>query len=208
MPKNNIMKPLNANKMDIFPTSIVTYVWEDSRKLNKELKKIILEKEKETTGVEQSNVGGFHSEANVFSWDCPEIKNLRTMINALAAQMANASGIKIGETFNISVAGWANIIRNGNYHMPHNHPNNVWSGVYYIDDGSPDKNIKYNGAFEFCDPRPAAEMLSMDILQGKRYQITPKPGLMIMFPSFVFHYVHPYVGDKERINIAFNIKIV
>ena len=122
--------------------------------------------------------------------------------------MASVSGIGMGKIFNISIAGWANIIRNNNYHMPHNHPNNIWSGVYYIDDGSPDKNIKYNGAFEFCDPRPAAEMLSSDVLQGKRYQITPKPGLMIMFPSFVFHYVHPYIGDKERINIAFNIKIV
>ena len=35
-------------------------------------------------------------------------------------------------------------------------------------------------------------------------QITPKPGLMLMFPSYLLHTVYPFIGEGERRSIAFN----
>ena len=35
-------------------------------------------------------------------------------------------------------------------------------------------------------------------------QITPTPGLMLMFPSYLGHTVYPFIGEGERRCVAFN----
>lgn len=204
---NSTVNPDEVYSMSIFPTQILNYVWEDVDDLNEELKQAIFEKETQIEGLLHSNVGGFHSENDALSWDYPCIETLNGMINTLVGYMANISGLKEGEEINLSMAGWANVIRSGHYHTIHNHPNNFWSGVYYIDGGEPDESIPYNGLFEFRDPRPASTMISVSKIEPLRYQIKPKPGLMVMFPSFVDHYVHPFIGTGERMTIAFNIRV-
>ena len=37
--------------------------------------------------------------------------------------------------------------------------------------------------------------------------LDPKPGLMVIFPSWLYHYVNPFHGAGERISIAFNINL-
>lgn len=208
MPMNNKVNPDKLHIGTIFPTHVLNYVWEDVDDLNEDLKQAILKKETEIEGLQVSNVGGFHSENDVFGWDCPCVKTLHENINKLVGYMANASGLQEGKKIDLSVAGWANIIRNGNYQIMHNHPNNFWSGVYYIDGGDPDTSIPHNGLFEFVDPRAASEMIAVSSMQPARYQVKPKPGLMLLFPSFVHHYVHPFIGTGERMTIAFNVRIV
>jgi hypothetical protein len=44
------------------------------------------------------------------------------------------------------------------------------------------------------------------VLDG-RYLIDPAPGLMIVFPSWLKHMVHPYYGTGERISVAFNVEV-
>jgi hypothetical protein len=36
--------------------------------------------------------------------------------------------------------------------------------------------------------------------------IYPKPGLMVLFPSYVPHMVFPHMGNSPRISIAFNLR--
>jgi hypothetical protein len=40
---------------------------------------------------------------------------------------------------------------------------------------------------------------------GSAETIQPRPGLMIIFPSFLLHAVRPYRGPAFRISIAFNL---
>ncbi len=192
----------------IFPTQILSYTWEDSKELNKELRKVILEKEKEGGGRQQSNVGGYHSEWDMLTWDYPCVEELINRIHQMSGYMAKVHGLKDDETVDLSITGWANVMRSGNYHSPHNHPNNFWSGCYYIDDGDPEENIQYNGYFEFLDPRGGSDMHTSESLVAPRYQIIPKAGTIVMFPAYVNHYVHPYVGLRERISVSFNVRII
>ena len=39
---------------------------------------------------------------------------------------------------------------------------------------------------------------------GQRMLIRPTPGLLVMFPSWLYHFVHPMASDTPRISIAFN----
>ena len=102
--------------------------------------------------------------------------------------------------------GWANVSRNGDYNSAHNHPNCLWSGIYYVAAGTPEPDTQFNGRLELLDPRAGANMMYLaDTLLHARYLITPTPGLMILFPSWLNHLVHPFFGTGERISIAFNI---
>ena len=42
---------------------------------------------------------------------------------------------------------------------------------------------------------------------GQRLTIDPEPGLMLMFPSWLRHAVHPFMGKGERITVAFNLAV-
>ena len=39
---------------------------------------------------------------------------------------------------------------------------------------------------------------------GQRIVIRPVPGLLVLFPSWLYHFVHPSTADTPRISIAFN----
>ena len=42
---------------------------------------------------------------------------------------------------------------------------------------------------------------------GAAETIRPRPGLLFLFPSWLFHQVRPYRGDALRISIAFNLSV-
>lgn len=191
-----------------FATPLVTFPWPDSEDLNRELKAVILDAEKKSRGIVKSNMGGWHSELGIFSWKEPCIETLRDRVYNAASEFTRNSIIrpKAKFTVNYRLDGWANIVRSGDYHSPHNHPNNLWSGVYYVSIGEADADLSRNGHLELLDPRMGPNMVGIpDSLFEVRYSIPPKEGLMVLFPSWLVHHVHPFIGTGERISVAFNI---
>ena len=47
----------------------------------------------------------------------------------------------------------------------------------------------------------------VELKKGSVLTITPRPGLLVIFPSFVLHAVRPYRGDAVRISIAMNFGV-
>ena len=95
---------------------------------------------------------------------------------------------------------WANISlgRSGGGHSVHRHPNSLWSGIMYITEGADTK---------FLDPVYARSLSSIEIPivnNFDRLTVTPKPGSLIIFPSFVQHFTDAHYGDNIRITISFN----
>ena len=35
----------------------------------------------------------------------------------------------------------------------------------------------------------------------------PEAGLLVIFPSWLYHWVHPYVGPTPRIAVSFNVAV-
>ena len=192
-----------------FPTPVSTYPWPDSDALNAELREIILAAERKDAGITRSNVGGWHSGFDFFERDEPCVRTLEERIIAMSAAVIKATTFTrsgAARTLDCRIDGWANVSRHGHYNAVHNHPNTVWSGTYYVSAGNPEPETPTNGRFELLDPRTGANMVRMeDTLLQPRYLIAPTPGLMVIFPSFVNHFVHPFFGSGERISIAFII---
>ncbi len=109
---------------------------------------------------------------------------------------------------------WININSKGDFNPPHIHPGQSYSGVYYL--FIPDDS----GMIHFLDPRNAPVFSCPDpkFKLGKNlygnlnpydhriFSYQPKPGKVVIFPSWLTHYVDPNPTDEHRVSIAFNVK--
>jgi tetratricopeptide (TPR) repeat protein len=103
------------------------------------------------------------------------------------------------------VEGWATRLRRMEQQEHHFHQHGWVSGVYYVTLPASVGGGEHgrDGFLEFCrfpqysDGAPPSEFLALP----------PRPGLLVLFPSYFYHRVAPFepAGDEPRISIAFNL---
>jgi uncharacterized protein (TIGR02466 family) len=104
-----------------------------------------------------------------------------------------------------SFHAWANISESGAFNAIHTHTGMTWSGVYYVDAGeSPGQHD--SAALRLIDPIPGSAASFLPRVVPVHKDIEPVPGLMVVFPSYLPHAVHPHRGSRPRISIAFNFR--
>ena len=99
---------------------------------------------------------------------------------------------------------WVNLLRGSGHHSAHIHPHSIISGTLYIEvpNGS--------GAIRFEDPRlpqmMAAPMRTQDAPEALQpfVSVEPRPGLLMLWESWLRHEVLPGTGRGERLSISFN----
>jgi hypothetical protein len=58
---------------------------------------------------------------------------------------------------------------------------------------------------EFIDPRAGVDAVTAPgDPYGEPVRVGPNPGLLVVFPSWLYHWVHPYAGQSPRIAVSFN----
>ncbi len=193
-----------------FATLVGRFQFPETENVNASLLRLLLDRESAIPTNNYANVGGWHSNGDLLDWPGPEIATLRSWISGALTQMVQATG-QLPEVQGraapprggFQLSAWGNVSRRGNYHRMHNHPSSAWSGVYYVTGVSSSDSM--GGVLEFYDPRPFTEMVDVPgSPYGQRIHIRPIPGLMVLFPSWLYHFVHPCSTDKERVSIAFN----
>lgn len=195
--------------LSLFSTPLMRVICPDSEATNRGLKQLVLDKESTEPGQERSNVGGWHSLPDLLLWQAPEIETLKGWITAAVKQVTQITSRTKGEVSGkLEMHAWANISRRNAYNKIHHHPNHTWSGVYYVAIGESDSDWPESGVLEFLDPRFGVDMLDVPGNPfGGKVRVEPAPGMMLLFPSWLYHYVNPYQGDDTRISIAFNVKV-
>ena len=189
-----------------YPTPIGRFRIPEAGDVNRELRRIILEKEAVEPTDDYSNVGGWHSRQDLWEWPGPEMDALRGWIMDAVKHMVGVTSDGAAPAGMIAVTAWANVSRRGHYHRVHNHPASAWSGVYYVDAGAEAPGHRLSGILELCDPRPFTEMVASPGNKfGQRVIFRAEAGMMVLFPSWLYHFVNPYFSDGERISIAFNV---
>ena len=191
-----------------FVSPIAAYAWPASEGLNEGLREVILSREADSQGIAKSNVGGWSSEKDLLRWGGPHIATLLERMHRFAIDMTALALTEEGRAKPRSfvIQAWANVLRDGNYNTIHHHFGSHWSGVYYVATGKPAPDIPINGKLELLDPRSGIGMVPFEgSIFENRYLIDPRPGLMVMFPSWLNHFVHPFRGAGERISVPFNV---
>ncbi len=194
-----------------FPTLIGRFQYPKAESINAGLLRVVLEREAACPTVNYANVGGWHSAADLLEWPSAEIDKLRSWITEALNRMVQATAQlpevqgRPAPRGSFGISAWANISRRNNYHRMHNHPNSAWSGVYYVTGIPSSSTNALAGVLELYDPRPFTEMTDVPgSPYGQRINIRPMPGMMVLFPSWLYHFVHPSESDSERVSIAFN----
>ncbi len=103
-----------------------------------------------------------------------------------------------------ALAIWATVLVRQGRQLAHIHPNGWLSGVVYLTD-SPVLDSGDNpmaGCFEIGRFDPEMEPRS----SSDSVFISPKPGQLVVFPSYYFHRTVPFESEHERISIAFDVE--
>ena len=168
--------------------------------LNQNLERDIIAWSKEDKGIKRTNQKGWHSTTNMH--ERPEFKNL---VNMLYACQKTIYEQEYYESEPVLGNIWANINPPGGMNRAHQHPNSLWSGVYWI------KTPKNCGQLKIDDPRSVASMIrprQKDIKKPDRLwretHYDPIAGRCIMFPSWLMHCVDPNESNDIRISVSFN----
>lgn len=103
-----------------------------------------------------------------------------------------------------TLSAWSVVMSSQGHQTPHIHPDGVLSGVYYV---QLPKTIKQqendqSGCIEFGR---APEDYQLEQPTESLQLITPKEGLMLLFPSYYHHRTIPFNSDETRISIAFDV---
>jgi uncharacterized protein (TIGR02466 family) len=193
-----------------FPTVFMLREYEGGGGLNRKLEELMLRLEKETANIASrtSNIGGYHSDTNLFARPEPEIAAVREMAqNAVSdyiPKFLEANCHEPPTNLKMRLWAWGINMRAGDINFQHVHPDAKVSGVYYVSvPPLPPGGSTEEGAIMFVDPRPRAHMNRVPN-QTTEITVIPQPGMMIVFPSYYEHAVIPFRGPGVRICIAFN----
>lgn len=205
------LTPIAPGTALAFATPILIRTAPDFALLNSGLAEQIRAARERDGGVHISNVGGWQSKPDFWTWDSDEVATWRGWVHGailrMAALLTEESDLtKVDVTYR--AGAWVNVNRHGHYNDGHIHPDCDWAVVYYVQTGEKEPDWPRNGQIELHDPRTLSFSSSLNTFGFARsLLIDPEPGKLIMFPSWIEHSVHPFYGTGERISIACNVKI-
>ena len=195
---------MTGGRDDWFPTSVWGFELPEPEPLNAELLGLITaERLADPNGLsDRSTVLGWHSRDDLHRR--PEFARFTKFIEAGVSEAVSFQKWDLSQAAPILATCWANVNGRGASNVVHTHPLCFLSGVYYVS-AKPE-----SGRLFFLDPRPAAPMIAPPMTEHtpwtfQKVQYEPKPGRMLIFPSWLQHGVEPNLSDGDRVCISFNI---
>ena len=92
---------------------------------------------------------------------------------------------------------WANLLKSGGHHSGHIHPHSILSGTFYVE------ALPGSGAIRFEDPRLPL-MMAAPARPDTFVTVEPRPGLLLLWESWLRHEVLAGRGKGERLSVSFN----
>ncbi|WP_395623707.1 TIGR02466 family protein [Sphingomonas daechungensis] len=133
----------------------------------------------------------------------PAIGDLAKLLTKHASQFAEDCAFDLARKPKLDSL-WVNLLRGSGHHSAHIHPHSIISGTLYVE------VPKGSGAIRFEDPRlplmMAAPTRRPDAPEDLQSFVTvkPRPGLLLLWESWLRHEVLPGSGRGERLSISFN----
>ena len=133
----------------------------------------------------------------------PAFADLARLLGRRAAAFAKECAFDLSRKPRLD-SMWVNLLKSGGHHSGHIHPHSIISGTLYVEAPA------NSGAIRFEDPRlplmMAAPLRRADAPEEQQTFVTvaPRPGLLLMWESWLRHEVRPGTGQGERLSISFN----
>ncbi len=96
---------------------------------------------------------------------------------------------------------WSVFLRPNGYHVDHIHHEGWLSSAFYVELPSAPDDAPREGWIKFGEPGIPTEPHL-----GAEHYVQPKPGRLVLFPSYMWHGTVPFSRDERRITIAFDVQ--
>ncbi len=196
---------MSSEYLDLWPTKFVRRQLEDIEAANQSLIDLVRGLERQHRDLTTD-----YRAPDLFNCNDPGVNWLRDQVNQTVVDYLAHLGMDY--PIDWIVQGWPNINRLGDYHDAHNHPRAYLSGTYYAQVPESREPLKTRndlrpGRITFYDPRPGVNMTAIkgDPYVDPEFTVDPAPGLLLLWPAFINHFVHPNLSKQTRISISFNI---
>lgn len=189
----------NIKQRNLFPTDLFfTNIFDE--KENEIYKQELIKIANTEEGKVRSNRGGFQSDTMLWNNEVfkPLLEKSTAVIQSIIADYSQNRPEFVIRSM------WGNVNPKGGYNLTHVHPSGWMSCVYYV-------NVPENSSgITFEDPRPAKIMdFQQSCLRDDNYFThQPTTGDLVIFPSWLPHFVNPNPTDDLRMSISFNVELV
>lgn len=190
-PKNNYFAP--EWRFDFYETQI------NNLKLVSEIKDLILLKEQEIikefpevigdggTGLGLNSLTARFRNFNIFTWTEPPIVKLQQWIKEEYQNFLKEIPV---EDQSVYVGCWANVMRHGEKIQPH------WHSCFAD---------SYLGGHFIVATENTSTLYQNPFKPNEVFEFENVPGTLTIFPSHLTHWTNQYLGNDERITIAFDL---
>lgn len=156
--------------------------------------------------IDQTLFGGTQSDGRLWDTDNPVILALSQSLMVAARQFVADLPDDPEHPFlkqksdQLELSGaWSVRLSSGGGHMDHVHPAGWISGCYYV--GVPESVMAGENAGWLRLGASGVRGLDMP---AERY-VKPEPGMVVLFPSYMWHGVEPFVSDEMRVTAPFDL---
>lgn len=197
----------------LFYSPLLVFQLPDAAAMNQRLLAEAAAMRAASPGMERSNQNGWHSDDDFFERTEPGCLELRGhMLEAVRQATLRVAPKYDFSAMGMQAEGWINVNEQGGYNTPHDHPGWVWSGCYYVQVPAiaPGDGSERSGAIEFLDMRTNVRVLTVEDATCfmSKFTLRPSDGMLVLFPSYLRHWVYPNEQPVERVSIAFNARFV
>ena len=126
----------------------------------------------------------------------PAFAELAKLLTRHAAKFADECAFDLARKPKLDSL-WANLLKSGGQHSGHIHPHSIISGTFYVE------VPKGSGDIRLEDPRLPL-MMSAPPRADTFVSVQPRPGLLLLWESWLRHEVLSGTGKGERLSISFN----
>jgi len=180
----------NINFIKLWPTTIMSTTFiTDIKVLQQEIYQLATI----PNTIQKSNYGGWQSNADLQS--NPVFNSLCEYIKTVVTSATGYNSVKCHQM-------WAGINKKHDFNTVHSHSNSFdFSGVYYV------KVPNSSGSIAFRDPRPGQIHNGRKLYVSDCEYFIPFECMLLIFPSWLEHFVMPNQSDDDRICISFDITL-
>lgn len=189
--------------LELFPTPVYT------TGMPAELSGIIpfLDAQAPNSGSDVANYG--ERSDNSYILNEPECVEVKKFVLQQVKEFAENVMLYDYDTWELSQS-WVSRKQPGQHHTMHTHPNSMISGVFYYGEPSPKTPaIKFHKMAGGMNVNQLQAKTKPDKRSSKfaweTFSVQFEPGLLAIFPSYLFHSVPINESDKIRSSVAFNV---
>lgn len=189
----------NIKCKPIFPTDLYFVdIYNESE--NENYKKELISLSNTETSKIFSNRNGWQSDITLWKNEIfkPLLEKSSSIIQSIISDISNNRPEFVIRSM------WGNINPKGGYNLTHVHPTGWMSAVYYV------SLPKGCSGITFEDPRPAKLMDFQQscLVNTNHFTYMPKEGELVLFPSWLPHFVDSNTTEENRISISFNVELL